>query len=57
MLLTSLMLLPLVGAVLVALLPLRAAAAAPKQIALGFSLATLVLAAVIAFQFSLFFYV
>jgi NADH-quinone oxidoreductase subunit M len=34
---------PLVGAVAVVLLPRRAAAAAPKQVALGFSLVTLVL--------------
>lgn len=49
--LTVLMVLPLVGAVLVAALPSRAAAAAPKQIALGISLITLVYAVVLAFNF------
>lgn len=41
--LTVLLLLPILGSVVVALLPARAAATAPKTIALGFSLVTLVL--------------
>ncbi len=49
--LTVLWLLPVVGAVLVAALPQRAAANAPKQIALGFSLVTLVLAVVLALDY------
>ncbi len=49
--LTVLLLLPIAGSLVVALLPARAAAAAPKQIALGFSLATLVLAAAIAINY------
>ena len=49
--LTLLMLVPIIGAVLVAALPLRAAAAAPKQIALGISLVVLVLVIVLALQF------
>ena len=50
--LTVLWLLPVVGAVLVAALPSRAAANAPKQIALGFSLVTLVLAVALALDYS-----
>jgi NADH-quinone oxidoreductase subunit M len=46
--LTVLLLLPIVGSLVVAFLPARAHAAAPKQIALGFSVVTLVLAAAIA---------
>ncbi|HET9498842.1 MAG TPA: NADH-quinone oxidoreductase subunit M [Marmoricola sp.] len=49
--LSSLLVLPAVGAVVVALLPGRLAAATPKVVALAFSLATLVLAVVIAFQY------
>ena len=49
--LTILWLLPVVGAVLVAALPKRAAADAPKQIALGFSLVTLVLAVALALDY------
>ena len=49
--LTILWLLPVVGSVLVAALPRRAAAAAPKQIALGFSLVTLVLAIALALDY------
>ncbi len=49
--LTILWLLPVVGSVLVAALPRRAAASAPKQIALGFSVATLVLAGAMALDY------
>jgi NADH-quinone oxidoreductase subunit M len=49
--LTVLWLLPVVGAMLVAALPARAAANAPKQIALGFSLITLVLAVALALDY------
>jgi NADH-quinone oxidoreductase subunit M len=49
--LTVLWVLPVVGSVLVAALPRRAAAAAPKQIALGFSLVTLVLAIALALDY------
>jgi NADH-quinone oxidoreductase subunit M len=45
------MLLPVVGAVVVALLPTGKRAALPKQVALGFSLVTLVLVAVVAVGF------
>lgn len=46
--LTVMLLLPIIGAVVVALLPARANANAPKQLALGFSGLTLVLAACVA---------
>jgi NADH-quinone oxidoreductase subunit M len=49
--LTILWLLPIVGSVLVAALPKRAAVDAPKQIALGFSLVTLVLAVALALDY------
>ncbi|MBV9830626.1 MAG: NADH-quinone oxidoreductase subunit M [Marmoricola sp.] len=49
--LTVLWVLPVVGAVVVAALPRRAAGAAPKQLALGFSAVTLVLAVVLAFSY------
>lgn len=46
--LTALIVLPLVGAVVTAVLPRVPGAALPKQVALGFSLVTLVLAGVLA---------
>ncbi len=46
--LTILLLLPIVGSLVLVVLPARAATAAPKQIALGFSLLTLVLGVVLA---------
>jgi len=49
--LTVLLLLPIAGSLVVAFLPARASAAAPKQISLGFSLVTLALAAALAFQY------
>ena len=49
--LTAALALPILGAVVVMLLPKRAAGALPKQVALGFSLLTLVLVLVMASQF------
>lgn len=46
--LTTLLLLPIIGSFVVALLPARVSSAAPKQIALGFSLLTLALGIAIA---------
>ncbi len=46
--LTILLLMPIVGSLVLVVLPKRAASAAPKQIALGFSLLTLVLGVVLA---------
>ncbi|HEU4567430.1 MAG TPA: NADH-quinone oxidoreductase subunit M [Marmoricola sp.] len=46
--LTVLFLVPIAGAVVVAALPTRASVLAPKQISLGFSLATLVIAVLVA---------
>jgi NADH-quinone oxidoreductase subunit M len=49
--LTLLLVVPVVGAVVVALLPSRAASAAPKQIALGVSLLTLAIGIVMAVRY------
>ena len=49
--LTVLMALPLVGSVVVVLIPSRAADALPKQVAFGFSLLALALAAVVGVRF------
>jgi NADH-quinone oxidoreductase subunit M len=49
--LTAALLLPIVGAVVVMVLPKRSEAALPKQVALGFSLLTLVLVLVMASQY------
>jgi NADH-quinone oxidoreductase subunit M len=49
--LTLLIVLPLAGAIAVGLMPARAATAAPKQFALGISLLTLIVAAVVGFSF------
>jgi NADH-quinone oxidoreductase subunit M len=49
--LTVLVLLPIVGSVVVAALPARAATNAPKQIALGFSVVTLVLGIALALAY------
>ena len=50
-LLTTALLLPIVGAVVVAVLPKGGRAALPKQVALAFSLLTLVVVAVVGFGF------
>ncbi len=49
--LTTALLLPIVGAVVVAVLPKGGRAALPKMVALGFSLATLVVVAIVALGF------
>ena len=51
--LTTLMLLPLVGGVVVALLPRKDGSALPKQVALGISVLTLVVSIAVAVGYSL----